>query len=175
MEVSQSTVHNWVEQGLLKSWRTAGGHRRIAQSSLDAILAGRKRALQGAPKNFSILLVEDDPYLTKLYVSKVKKWSFAVDIVIAENGFEGLIQAGVQNPDLIIADLMMPDMNGFKMIDSLRQAEGLQQSRIVVVTSLTAEQIAEQGQLPADVAIFNKPVPFEKLRDIATELRGHQK
>ena len=80
--VSLRTAQLWVESGVLRAWKTAGGHRRILKSSIDAILRERERAVEGATKagGFRILVVEDDPDLLKLYRLHIAGWGLPVTL-----------------------------------------------------------------------------------------------
>jgi excisionase family DNA binding protein len=167
--VSVKTVQLWTENGELQAWKTPGGHRRIARASVDAVLQKRERLQFDAsagqrPKPFTILVVDDEPDVHRLYELMLPHWGLAARVVTAKDGFEGLIRIGGQKPDLLITDLHMPGMDGFAMIASLRSDPSCRDIRIFVCTGLTAQQIAATGKLPADIRVFPKPVVFEQLR-----------
>lgn len=175
--VSLRTAQLWVESGVLRAWKTAGGHRRILRSSVDALLQDRKRALQGrpVPGQFKLLVVEDDPDLLKLYRLHVEGWGMPVNLVTAANGFEGLIRIGEEKPDLLIADLNMPGMDGFRMIRSLRANTDFRDMDIVVVTALGKDEIADRGGLPEGIQVFTKPAPFSALEQLVRERVEHRR
>uniref|UniRef100_UPI0004720A9A helix-turn-helix domain-containing protein n=1 Tax=Methylobacillus glycogenes TaxID=406 RepID=UPI0004720A9A len=104
LDVSLRTVQLWVESGILKAWKTAGGHRRISQSSVDQILLQRRQAISSGSeqdqKAFHILLVEDDSALRNLFYYFFSSWKFPIRVDIAKDGFEGLINLGREIPDL---------------------------------------------------------------------------
>lgn len=167
--VSVKTVQLWTESGELRAWKTPGGHRRIANTSVDAVLAKRERTQfetphRQRPRQFSILVVDDDPDVHRLYELMIPHWGLAARLVTAKDGFEGLIRIGAQKPDLLITDLRMPGMDGFAMIASLRSDPAYRDTRIFVCTGLTPQQVADSGRLPADIRVFSKPIPFEQLR-----------
>lgn len=169
--VSLRTAQLWVESGVLRAWKTAGGHRRILKSSVDALLQDRKLALEGAPRTgqFKLLVVEDDADLLKLYRMHVEAWSLPIDLITATNGFEGLIRIGEAKPNLVIADLSMPGMDGFRMIRSLHANPGFRNMDIVVVTALGKDEIADRGGLPEGIQVFTKPAPFSALEQLVRE------
>lgn len=181
--VALRTVQLWVEAGVLRAWKTAGGHRRIVKSSVDAMLQERATAIAGSPNakraasdSFRVLVVEDDPALLKLFEMYVSGWQLPLDLTMATNGFEGLVKIGEQRPDLLITDLNMPGMDGFRMIRSLRANPDYRDLDIMVVTALGKPEIAERGGLPADVKVFTKPVPFAELeRILAARVEGLKK
>ncbi len=168
--ISQRTVHYWMERGVIRFWKTAGGHCRIPVSAINQLLEKRKgELLEFDQPVLTILLVEDDENLREVSKAVIDHWKLPIGLVVAENGFEGLIQAGLCKPEIIISDLMMPAMDGFQMIKALRDMPDLNKPRIVVVTALEDQQIEARGGLPDDVELLRKPTPFEHLKSIVLE------
>lgn len=164
--VSLGTVQNMVESGVLDAWKTAGGHRRIPASSVDSLLAKRRKQITrpGNPAGqLDILIAEDDPTLQKLYQMTFDSWKLPLNLRIVGDGFEGLLQVGQQMPDILIADLMMPGMDGFEMIRRLRAMPELSSMDIIVVSAIDADEIRQRG-MPGDVTIFGKPIPFHEIK-----------
>ena len=164
--VSLGTVQNMVESGVLDAWKTAGGHRRIPASSVDSLLAKRRKQITrpGDPAGqLDILIAEDDPTLQKLYQMTFDSWKLPLNLRIVADGFEGLLQVGQQMPDILIADLMMPGMDGFEMIRRLRAMPELSSMDIIVVSAIDADEIRQRG-MPGDVTIFGKPIPFHEIK-----------
>ena len=182
--ISLSTAQLWVESGLLKAWKTEGGHRRIERASIERLLADSTRAtpdpsaamadrtpsIASKQTTFKILIVEDNDDLRNLYRINLSQWPLKLEIITASNGFEALIKIGNARPDLMIADLFMPDFDGFKMLKTVRAESEFQNLPIVVVTGLSPDDIATHGHLPEDIAVFQKPVPFAQLQRIAENL-----
>lgn len=73
-------------------------------------------------------------------------------------------------PDLLVMDLHMPGMDGFRMLREMHASPEISNTNIVVVTGLDAAAIAERGGLPAGVEVLPKPIPFNRLLEIATGL-----
>ena len=168
LNVSLRTVQLWVESGVLNAWKTPGGHRKVALSSVEQILEGRKNAIQTDPRpekrsnqDFSILIVEDDEALRNLFFYYFTNWKIKVNLTFAKNGFEGLTNLGKEPPNLIITDLLMPGMDGFEMIRHLKQSPEFRHIEIIVITGLSDDEITKQGGLPDEVKLFRKPLSFE--------------
>ena len=164
--VSLGTVQNMVESGALEAWKTAGGHRRIPASSVDLLLARRKNHAPGPQETshqLDILITEDDPTLQLHYQLTMEGWNLPLKLRIVDNGFEGLLQVGQRPPDVLIADLMMPGMDGFEMIRRLRANPDLSRMDIIVVSAIDREEIRKRG-LPPDVTVFGKPIPFPEIK-----------
>ncbi len=176
--VSIRTVQLWTENGLLQAWKTDGGHRRITMDSLERLLASPKpEAILddgtriAAPKpRFRILVVEDEPNLLLLYQMQLRRWRMAPEVAIAQDGFDALLKIGQEKPHLMITDLLMPHMDGFKMLRKLRSLPELADMEIVVVSGLCPADIAERGGLPGNIPVLSKPIPFEKLERIALKV-----
>ncbi len=182
--ISLRTAQLWVESGLLEAWKTEGGHRRIARASIERLLANppaiaaapaaasadQEAPVAPQPHAFQILVVEDQEDLLKLYRLNLSRWPMQPRLVTASNGFEALIKIGNERPDLMIADLFMPDFDGFMMLNAIRSVPEYSDMPIVVVTGLSLADIAAKGQLPKEIPVFPKPIPFAQLQRLAEEL-----
>lgn len=168
--VSHRTIQLWVEAGTLQAWKTAGGHRRIAAVSVDKLLAERRKSLAPAPaaapdgpRRHKVLIVDDDAALLRLYELEMSGWDLPLELIKASDGFDALLKIGEHQPDLLISDLSMPGMDGFRMIRTLRNDAAYADMAIIVVSGLDKNTVASMG-LPADIPFFSKPVPFPGLR-----------
>lgn len=167
--VSHRTIQLWVESGALRAWKTAGGHRRISIESVEQVVAQRRAAVAPArpalvPRGRRrVLVVDDDATMLRLYELEIATWDLDVDIVKAANGFEALIRIGEQRPDVLISDLSMPGMDGFRMIRTLRAEPAYATMAIIVVSGLDRGTVHAMG-LPEAIPFFAKPAPFAALR-----------
>jgi len=170
--VAVRTVQLWVESGVLSAWRTAGGHRRIARSAVERLLADRTRSLETSAADprvadypaFSLLLVEDDAHLARLFTSVVAGWGLPIRVTVAGNGFEGLVRIGEIAPDMVVTDLVMPGMDGMAMLRALKQpGSGFAKLSVVAVSALGAGEIRAQGGLPEGVVYLPKPLDYNQL------------
>ena len=178
--VALRTVQLWVESGVLPAWKTAGGHRRISRIAVERLIGERRAALSGDPQGevsrsggesrLRVMVVEDEPELLRLFTMVIAGWDLPIDVTPASDGFEALLRIGQQCPDLLITDLNMPGMDGFKMISSLRGVgPSYDDMEIVVVTALSGADIARRGGLPGHLRVFHKPVPFDELETLVRE------
>lgn len=164
--LSLGAVQQMVESGTLAGWKTAGGHRRIRQDSVDALLA-RAKAPAGMARAFSsnlrVMVVEDDKLLQGIYRETFAAWALPIEVCVMEHGLDALVEVGREPPDLLIADLRIPGIDGFEMIRRLRENPLSSHVAIVVVSALSAKEIAAEGGLPDDVTVYRKPIPFHEL------------
>lgn len=164
--LSLGAVQQMVENGTLAGWKTAGGHRRIRQDSVNALLAssqgGSTRPRAGSDR-LQVLIVEDDAQLQDMYRETMGAWPMPMDLRIIDHGLDALIEIGHEPPDLLIADLGMPGLNGLEMIRRLRNNPLAAGVAIVAVSPLSNDEIAADGGLPADTTVYRKPIPFHEL------------
>ena len=177
--VSVGTVQLWVESGLLQAWKTAGGHRRVLRDSVDKLLHKENAPVQKevppaaaalTPQKLSIMVVEDDAALLRLYNTNLSRWPMAPEVTAVDNAVEALMLLGKKSPDLLIVDLNMPGMDGFKMLRVLHETPAMANTTIVVVTGLDDAAIKAHGGVPPNVEVLHKPIAFSRLLSIATGL-----
>lgn len=178
--VSLRTAQLWVDSGILEAWRTEGGHRRINLGSVERLvkedrsgnLSDRRRTstLPVDLGQLKILVVEDNNTLLKLYRLHIAGWNLPVQLTTAANGYDALVLIGREQPDLMIADLLMPGMDGFQMVRSLSSSSFREGMEIVVVTGLEDPAIQEHGGLPAGVRVLHKPIPFAEIRTLVERM-----
>jgi len=180
--VAVRTVQLWVEAGVLPAWRTAGGHRRIARSAVEQLMAERALVIAHptmkphagveTPRALKLLVVEHDPELRRLLALMVAGWDFPVELTTAANGFDGLVRIGELRPDMVVTDLNLRGMDAFQMVRSLKApGSGLDDLAIVALSDLGTSDIKDRGGLPAGVAVFRKPVPFQEIQALARDQR----
>ena len=126
---------------------------------------------EGVPEAvWRVLVVEDDPIMLRLTTQVIAAWKLPLDLCTASNGFEGLLRIGEMRPDLVITDLNMPGMNGFQMLESLkRPGSGYESLKVIVISALNAQQIAQGGGLPPDVTFLAKPVHYGELETMVRD------
>jgi excisionase family DNA binding protein len=167
LRVSVATVQSWCENGLLASWRTSGGHRRIERASVERLLGQPQPAADGsrgmAAQRPTVVVVEDDANLLRLYETRISRWPGQPQVLCLNNMVLALLRIGRQAPQMLILDLHMPGMDGFGMLHHLRHSGSVDDTVIAVVTGLDAGAIEDRGGLPGDVDVFAKPIPFDRL------------
>jgi excisionase family DNA binding protein len=175
--VSVGTIQLWVESGLLQAWKTAGGHRRVLRDSVESLLhrkpvqthAGVQTSASDGPsqRSMRVLVVEDDPNLLRLYETQIARWPIPTDVKLINNAVAALMHMGRGGPDLLIADLHMPGLDGFGMLNVLQSAPEMVHTTVVVVTGLDEAEIKVRGGVPQGVEVLTKPIPFARLHAIA--------
>jgi len=164
--VSLRTVQLWSEAGVLRAWKTPGGHRRILLSSVEGLLhkRGRELARRAPSDRYQVLIVEDEPDFRHLFELHLGSWGLPIDLHSVPSGFDALVRIGAARPDLLITDLRMPGIDGFEMIRALQASGAISDLEVIVVTALTQHTITERGGLPERTIVLHKPLRFEQLR-----------
>lgn len=89
--------------------------------------------------NKNILIIEDDDFLQGLEATKIKKSGFEVHT--ASNGADAMkIIDSKQKIDLILLDLLLPDMNGFEILEKIRQTSELSNIPVIIFSNLNEEK-----------------------------------
>ena len=118
-----------------------------------------------------ILLVEDDNNLREIYEARLQAEGH--EIVSAHDGEEALVVAKSEKPDLIIADVMMPKISGFEMLDILRNTDGLKEVKVVMLTALGQEEDQQRAsKLGADKYLVKSQVTLEDIVNVVNKLVG---
>ena len=98
-----------------------------------------------------IAIIEDDPAISQMYRIKFEAEGYTVDT--AENGLLGLKLAESMQPDIILLDLMMPEMSGHDMLIELRKTDWGKDIKVVILTNM-GEQEAPEGIRDLGVKAF---------------------
>lgn len=116
-----------------------------------------------------IMLVEDDNSLREIYEARLAAEGYTV--VSAKDGEEALALAPKERPDLIIADIMMPKVSGFDMLDILRSTPETKDTKIIMMTALSqAEDKARAESLGADKYLVKSQVTLEDVTREAKDM-----
>lgn len=135
--VSPETVVNWIRQGKIKAFSTAGGHRRIHvedfQGFLEAYGMPAWEVEGGISSKPRILIVDDEIEIVTL-IGRTLSDTGKYELATAGDGFEAGIQVVEFLPDLMILDLMMPYLNGFKVCRMIKDNPKTKHIIVLVVT-----------------------------------------
>jgi excisionase family DNA binding protein len=162
LHVNPRSVINWIDQNLLPSYRTPGGHRRIRREDLLAFL--RKHQIPTPQSlmddgNFSVLIVDDEEEITQIIKAYFEhKGGFQVRTV--SDGISALLEVGRAKPDLLVLDIMIPGVDGVEVCRRIKA--GTSASTIIVAISGQPEMEKRIRQAGGD-AFLTKPLDLEKL------------
>lgn len=118
-----------------------------------------------------IMVVEDDASLREIYGIRIAAEGY--DVVSAGDGEEALAMAVREKPDLILADVMMPKISGFDMLDILRSTPETADIKVVMMTALSGDDQRRRGEsLGADRYLVKSQVGIEDMVNAIHEVLG---
>jgi len=91
----------------------------------------------------TILLVEDDPFLIDIYKSKLKEVGFEIET--AEDGEKALRKTKEKKPDLMLLDIVLPNIDGWEILKKIRSDPGLKDLKVIVLSNLGQKEEVEKG------------------------------
>jgi excisionase family DNA binding protein len=165
-KVSQQTIIRCFDNGQLKGFRVPGSRfRRIPREALykfmkdngiptDALESGKRK----------VLLVDDDKELVEL-MTKVLEEDGRFEVRVAENGFDAGMMVKEYRPDMIVLDVMLPDINGKEVCHRVRSDSSLEDVRILCISGMIEEDKIQELRLSGADDFLGKPFVIEDLID----------
>lgn len=165
-KVSQQTIIRCFDNGQLKGFRVPGSRfRRIPREALyrfmkdngiptDALESGKRK----------VLLVDDDTELVEL-MSKVLEEDGRFEVRVATTGFDAGMMVKEYHPDLIVLDVMLPDINGKEVCHRVRADPALEDVRILCISGMIEEDKIQELKLSGADDFLHKPFDIEELID----------
>ncbi|OGY55161.1 MAG: hypothetical protein A2951_02560 [Candidatus Buchananbacteria bacterium RIFCSPLOWO2_01_FULL_56_15] len=109
-----------------------------------------------------ILIIEDDVFLSKLLARQLEDSGF--ETVLAANGKEGLAKAVANPADLVLLDVMLPDVDGFDILSQLKAEGASKDAPVIIISNLgQAEDIQQSRQLGAVDHIVKSDLSLDEL------------
>jgi excisionase family DNA binding protein len=162
--VAQSTIRKWSDQGLLPAFYTPGGHRRFRRRDLDDFLTRSGRAGRPGPL---VLIVDDDAGLRKYVRASLEAEGYAVRE--AGSAEEGLAALEEESPDLILLDVMMPEVDGWEMLRRVQKRHGVGAIPVIMFSGRVDDGAAEAASRGAQ-GFIGKPFDPESLVESTKQL-----
>jgi excisionase family DNA binding protein len=162
LHVNPRSVINWIDQSLLPSYRTPGGHRRIRREDLLGFLRKHQiptpaSLMEGG--NFSMLIVDDEEELADVIKAYFERKG-GFEITTVNDGISALLEVGRAKPDLLILDIMIPGVDGVEVCRRIKA--GASASTTIIAISGQMEMETKILQAGADV-FMAKPLDLDKL------------
>lgn len=93
--------------------------------------------MEGEGGKEKILIIEDDRFIAKMYQTKLSIEGYTVET--AENGTQGIEKIKSFLPDLVLLDIIMPEMDGFGVLEAIRDDDTINSTPVVVMSNLAQE------------------------------------
>lgn len=90
-----------------------------------------------------ILLVEDDPFLSDIYTTKIKEAGFEIEVIV--DGEEVLSRIKEKKPDLLLLDIVLPHLDGWEIARQIKESNDLKDLKIIILSNLGQKSEVEKG------------------------------
>jgi DNA-binding response OmpR family regulator len=114
-----------------------------------------------AISKFKILVVDDEPEVVSLVHRRLEREGYLVSTAL--NGREGLIVAQKEKPNLILLDIIMPEVDGISMLRSLRMDKALGAIPVILLTARSDISSIDEGRKYGAEDYFIKPIEWDQL------------
>lgn len=101
-----------------------------------------------------ILIIEDDKFTSKLYESEFHQEN--IEVELAADGEEGIKKARKTKPDLILLDLILPKINGFEVLEILKNEKKLKNIPVVILSALSQQVDIDEAMKLGAVKYLSK-------------------
>ena len=108
-----------------------------------------------------ILVVDDSP--TEVFQFKQLLEKMGYEVITADNGRDGVMMAAREQPDIVLMDIVMPDMNGFQATRQITRGADTKHIPVIIVSSKNQETDKVWGQRQGASGYVTKPVDTEEL------------
>jgi len=110
-----------------------------------------------------ILAVDDEPNIVRLIQVNLERQGYQVET--ASNGTQALAKIRDHRPDLLVSDVMMPEMGGFELLENIRRDNSIADLPVIMLTAKTSEKDIMDGMVRGADMYLTKPFnPIELLQ-----------
>ena len=170
-KVSQQTIIRCFDSGQLKGFRVPGSRfRRIPRDQLYAFMRDNNiptDALDSGKRK--VLVVDDDEDLVELMVDQLER-DGRFEVRSVNNGFGAGMQIKEFRPDLVILDVMLPDINGKEVCQLVRGDKSMDDVKIICISGMVEEDKIQQLRDAGANDFVKKPFDVEKLVERVCQL-----
>jgi excisionase family DNA binding protein len=154
--VAQSTMRKWSDLGRVAAFYTPGGHRRYRRSDLDQFL-DRSGPAAAAPRTSGplVLIVDDDERLREYVRANLEVEGY--EVREAGSADDALAALGEQSPDLILLDVMMPQVDGWETLRRIQEHTGVGAIPVIMFSGQVDEESAAEAESRGAKAFIGKP------------------
>jgi excisionase family DNA binding protein len=167
--MAQSTIRKWSDNGRLPAFYTPGGHRRYRRGDLDQFLErGGTFSPRRAEGRRLILIVDDDDRLREFVRVNLEMEGYAVRE--ASNATEGLAALEDEPPDLILLDVMMPQVDGWEMLRRVQERHGVGTIPVIMFSGKVDDEALKRATSRGAQGFIGKPFNPQDLIDSTKQL-----
>jgi excisionase family DNA binding protein len=163
-KVSQQTIIRCFDSGQLKGFRVPGSRfRRIPRDALYRFMKENNiptDALESGKRG--ILVVDDDQAVVDL-IADVLSADNRFEVKVVNNGFAAGMLAKEYHPDLIILDVMLPDINGKAVCELVRSDPTMSDIKIICISGMVEEDKIDELKAAGADDFMHKPLDVDEL------------
>ncbi len=143
--VTPASVVRWIHEGKIQSSSTAGGHHRIHPEEIVSLLHSLHMPipdeLAGHHRAKRVLIVDDEASVRRFLRTLLQAHFPDVGIEEAEDGFAAGAALTRLLPDLILLDIKIPGLDGFRVCEFIRKNPKLNHAKIVIITGVQDPEV----------------------------------
>ncbi|MDD5066699.1 MAG: response regulator [bacterium] len=167
LDVYPTTVAKWIDEKRLKAFITPGGHRRVDSESLYGFLKKHDMPIPPELKHLEtkgekrVLIIDDNVKLSKHVEKELKHKDKKIVTFLASDGFQAGQAVSDFKPDVMLLDIMLPGMDGFKVCQLIREKD--KKLKIIAITGYHSEEARKKILAAGADAYFKKPFRIDDL------------
>lgn len=176
--VSKKTVLNWIYEGALKAFTTYGGHYRVWPADLRTFVNETAMDIQFDfvdDRRSKILIIDDDHEYTAVLKIAITQELPNAEVLLTDDGYEGLLLIGELQPQLVILDLKMPKVDGFQVLELLKSRKQDNALKILVVSSYLDDEALRRLKNSVADGYLEKTVSVKDLLSVILRTLGEKK
>ena len=170
--VYPTTVINWIKEGKLAAYTTPGGHRRIKRDDLLRLMNETKMPIPEEllkRNKLRVLAIDDEPKILQM-INTILSSEGDLDVAVADSGFQAGLKISQWLPDIILLDMLMPEMDGFQVCRELKSNERTKDIPIIAITVLKEQKEIEKMHSCGITDYLSKPF---KSPELVKKIREH--
>jgi excisionase family DNA binding protein len=186
LELNPTTINKYVDDRILRAFRTPGGHRRVRESDLMEFLKDYAipvpLELTGRRRGLKVQIIDDDAEFSRSLREELVAISPNVSVHCNDSGYAGLLDISIFKPDLLILDYVMPHLDGAEFMECFRNHVHFKSTEVVVVTGYPDPEVEARVLGLGARAFFTKPLDmgaflafFRGCYEVSNDVDGSQR
>lgn len=174
--VAHTTIIRWIGEGKLDAHETPGGHRRIERGGLLGFLKRFNMPVPASLRDdrFRVLAVDDEGVMLSMIRKMFEGYPDGLELHLATHGMAALMLIGKMHFDVVILDVLMPDMDGVEVCKALKRNPDTAAIKIIAITGKQLSEEQEEYLERNTVCLLKKPFSPSLLLELVDGIRRRQ-